>query len=478
MRKGWSLKSVVALLSLAIVVQAQAGTETPPTGWTVTPTLRTRVESWRWFDPGNPPVGKDSHYVFMGQILRVPAVKQGKKTDVLVELAVPLLFGLPDDAVAAAPQGQLGLGASYKAANEGQYIGVFFKQAALTFKGALGENTNLKVGRFEFIEGIESLTGDPTLDWIKRERIGHRLIGNFGFSHVGRSADGVHVSRNTKGSNLTFVAARPTVGVFDLDGNKGIDDVGYVYLGLTHKGSPTTYDGRLFYILYKDDRGLAKVDNSGGASGTGDISISTFGGHYAKKMGKADVMLWGAVQRGDWGVHDHRASAVSIELGYQPDMKCQPWIRVGTSRSSGDSVGTDGKHETFFVILPTPRIYARFPFYNQMNLQDDFVMLVLRPNPKTVARLDLHRLRLADAGDRWYAGGGAFQQGTFGYAGRPSNGNRNLATLLDASVDYKLTANTTVTLYLSRAIGGNVVSAIYPNGRRADLVYVEVTNKF
>ncbi len=478
MKRGCSLKWVVALLSVVIVVKVQAGTEAPPTGWTVAPTLRTRVESWRWFDTGSPAVGKDNNYVFMGQLLRVPASKQGKKTDALLELAVPLLFALPNDAVAAAPQGQLGLGASYKAANGGQYIGIFFKQAALTFKGALGKNTNLKVGRFEFIEGVESMTADPTLDWIKRERIGHRLIGNFGFSHVGRSADGVHISRNTKASNFTFVAARPTVGVFDLDGNKGLDDVGYVYLGLTHKGSPTTYDGRLFYILYKDDRGLAKVDNSGGASGTGDISISTFGGHYAKKMGKADVLLWGAVQSGDWGAHDHKASAVNIELGYQPDMKCKPWIRVGTFRSSGDSVGTDGEHETFFVILPTPRIYARFPFYNQMNLQDDFVMLMLRPNPKTSARLDLHRLRLADAGDRWYVGGGAFQQGTFGYAGRPSNGNRNLATLLDASVDYKLTANTTVTFYLSRAIGGNVVSAIYPNGRRADLFYVEVTNKF
>ncbi|MCS6860836.1 MAG: alginate export family protein [Abditibacteriales bacterium] len=478
MKKGWLLGLNVTLLSVVVLVQGQAGTEAPPTGWTVTPTLRTRIESWRWFDPGNPPVGKDNRYVFMGQILRVPVAKQGKKTDALVELAVPMLFALPNDAVAAPPQGQLGMGASYKAANDGQYVGVFFKQAALTFKGALGENTHLKVGRFEFNEGVEFMTGDPTLDWIKRERIGYRLIGNFGFSHVGRSADGVHVSRNTKGSNLTFVAARPTVGVFDLDGNKGIDDVGYVYLGLTHKGSPTTYDGRLFYILYKDDRRLAKVDNSGGASGTGDISISTFGGHYARKLGKADVLLWGAVQRGDWGAHDHKASAVNLEFGYQPTMKGQPWIRIGTFRSSGDSVGTDGKHETFFLILTTPRLYARFPFFNQMNLRDDFVMLILRPNPKTVARLDLHRLRLADAGDRWYLGGGAFQQGTFGYAGRPSGGNRDLATLLDVSVDYKLTAHTTVTLYLSRAIGGKVVSAIYPNGRRASLFYVEVMNRF
>jgi hypothetical protein len=473
------LKLVVTFLSVVIVVQGQAGTEAPPTGWQVTPTLRTRVESWRWFDPGNPAVGKDSHYVFMGQILRVPASKQGKKADALLELAVPLLFALPDDAVAAAPQGQLGLGASYKAANGGQYIGVFFKQAALTFKGALGKNTNLKVGRFEFIEGVESMTADPTLDWIKRERIGHRLIGNFGFSHVGRSADGVHVSRNTKGSNFTFVAARPTVGVFDLDGNKGIDDVGYVYVGLTHKGSPTTYDGRLFYILYKDDRGLAKVDNSGGASGTGDISISTFGGHYARKMGKADVLLWGALQRGDWGAHDQDASAWDVEIGYQPpNVKCKPWFRIGTCRSSGDGSGADGTHETFFQILPTPRIYARFPFYNMMNTEDDFAMVILRPTDKMTIRADYHRLRLADSADRWYVGGGAFQQGTFGYAGRPSSGSRDLAKLIDVSVDYKATANTTFTVYYARAFGGGVVSSIYPSGRKADLFYVEMTHRF
>jgi hypothetical protein len=50
-------------------------------------------------------------------------------------------------------------------------------------------------------------------------------------------------------------------------------------------------------------------------------------------------------------------------------------------------------------------------------------------------RADVHHLRLSNANDQWYLGGGAFQPQTFGYTGRPSNGRKTLGTLVDLSAD-------------------------------------------
>src|ERR1051326_4914404 len=58
-----------------------------------------------------------------------------------------------------------------------------------------------------------------------------------------------------------------------------------------------------------------------------------------------------------------------------------------------------------------------------------------------------HRLRLSDAGDLWYSGGRAYQKQTFGYAGRPSNGNRNLGRLLDLSGDVNISKIMAMTFY-------------------------------
>jgi hypothetical protein len=418
----------------------------------------------------------------MGNLIRVSLARPGKEADVLVELSAPFFVGLPRDAVAPPPQGQLGLGGAYRAANGEQDGSLLLKQAAVTWKLFRRTGTSLRLGRFEFIEGAESLTGDATLDWLKRERIAHRLIGNFGFSHVQRSADGLHLVHNTPRLNATLVAARPTAGVFDLDGNDGIKDVEFLYAGLTRKGAPGRFDGRLFYLYYADDREVLKTDNRPLAARQADrdpIRVSTAGGHYARRAGRVDVLVWGAWQWGDWGALDHEAWAGDAEVGYQFSAKrWQPWIRVGTGRSSGDRRPGDGKHESFFQVLPTPRIYARFPFYNRMNLKDDYVMLLVRPAPRTTIRADYHHLRLAEAADLWYAGGGAFQRESFGYGGRPSGGSRRLANVIDLSVEHQWTPVTSLALYLAHATGGRTVSAIYPGARRASLGYLEVIRRF
>jgi hypothetical protein len=48
----------------------------------------------------------------------------------------------------------------------------------------------------------------------------------------------------------------------------------------------------------------------------------------------------------------------------------------------------DKTHGSFFQILPTPRPYARFPFYNMMNNEDFYGTVVLRL-PHSVASCTL-----------------------------------------------------------------------------------------
>jgi hypothetical protein len=152
-------------------------------------------------------------------------------------------------------------------------------------------------------------------------------------------------------------------------------------------------------------------------------------------------------------------------------------VRAGWFRSSGDDNRDDADHGTFFQLLPTPRVYARFPFYNAMNSNDVFVQVSAKPHAKVSLQSELHRLTLSDDADLWYAGGGAFDDRAFGYAGRPSSGNSDLATVLDLSADLKLTSTTNVTFYVARAFGGDVVGAIF-DGDSATIGYVEVLKRF
>jgi hypothetical protein len=245
-------------------------------------------------------------------------------------------------------------------------------------------------------------------------------------------------------------------------------------------------EGRLFWLLYADHRDTVKVDNRPAAvrSADGkDLAIHTLGGHFLRTVptgqGTADLLLWGAAQFGAWGAQRHRAGALAAEVGYQPKAaRLRPWIRGGVNWGSGDKNPSDNEHNTFFPILPTPRIYARFPFYNSMNTTDWFTTVILRPRPRWTVRADYHHLRLTRSVDLWYQGGGAYQDSpSFGYVGRPSGGNRGLADLMDASVDCTVSPRTSLTFYAGWALGGGVVESIYPRGSDARLIYLELNQK-
>ena len=447
---------------------------------TVTTDVRTRVESWDWFEAG----AANNSYSYSGSLFRLGFSQQKQRFDWQVEMAAPVLGWLPQTALGPGAQGQLGLGASYFVANDRrQEVGMgFVKQGFLRLKGSDGANT-LRFGRFEYMDGTEVAPKDGTLAALKRDRVAHRLIGNFGFSHAGRSLDGLQYVHNRPSTNVSVVAAKPTRGVFQVDG-WGELDIGLASVTLTRQLAFAKSAGefRVFGIQYHDWRDVLKTDNrlqAARSADKGNLRIVTAGGHYMhafkSSAGTFDVLFWGVLQGGRWGALEHRAGAADVEIGYQPNERVlKPWIRAGYTYGSGDGNPNDNRHNTFFQILPTPRIYARMPFYNMMNNEDAFGELTLRPHSKVTVRSAVHMLRLAERNDLWYLGGGAFQPWTFGYVGRPSNGDRSLATVFDVGAEVQVNTNVAIGAYFADAESKSVTARIYPNDERARFGYVEL----
>jgi len=482
--KGPEIKRLALLATLfaALAPAALVAEETAPGSVDLGGNWRVRAEDWSWFDTS----AGETDYSYFGSLLTLNAGQKRETVDWLVEGAVPILWSLPEHSIAPAPQGLLGLGANYYQANgDDNSEGIFLRQAYLNFKG-LPDGRTVKIGRTIFNEGLERKYDDPNLAWLKRMRISQRLIGDFGFSHVGRSFDGATYAHETGKSNFTLMAGVPTEGVFDTDGNDEIDDMFLAYGAYTRETSASPGEWRLFGIYYVDDRGLVKTDNRPSAARSLDrekIALSTIGFNWVQTVpvgdnGMIDGLFWGALQYGDWGTLDQSSSAFAFEAGYRlTGVAGKPWFRVGMFDGSGDGDPADDRHETFFQLLPTPRLYARMPIYNLMNSSDKFVQLFVEPGEKWTVRSDFHGIALNDSSDLWYSGGGAFRSDNFGYAGRPSGGNDGLLSVIDLSVDYKINANFSTTLYLSHAQGGAVIDNIY-DGDTAQFIYLEMTAKF
>lgn len=457
-------------------------------GITVSGSLRSRVYFWDWFQP----TAGNNSYQYSGNLFRIAFSQSRDSWDWNAEFAVPFLLGLPSGATGTGPQqGALGLGANYLSANSGSQntAMIFPKNLYVRLLGIGGDKGHtLQVGRFEFLDGSEIAPKNATLAAVKRERVTQRLIGNFGFSDVGRSFDGVHYSYGTPSGNFTFIGAVPTRGVFQVDG-WGWNRIGFGYASYTREWGTKGHaaDTRFFFIDYDDFRHILKTDNRPlpvRRADLANIRIETFGGHSLHAVesgaGPVDLLLWGAVQTGRWGAQKQRAGAVDVEAGFQPKglPALKPWLRGGFTYGSGDGNPNDGTHGTFFQLLPTPRPYARFPFFNMMNTEDRFAILQLRPHKKVTVSSEFHALRLSDANDFWYSGGGAFQPWSFGYTGRATSGKRSLGNLYDTGIDYRVNRRLTLSGYLGYTQGLAAMEQIYPNGKDGRFGYLEFLHKF
>ena len=475
------------LLSLVMLAPSSAAAQSvsaqaPPLSVSVPLSIsvweRARMDAWQWF--AAPPA--DNSYAYVQSLLRIGMAQHLHRWDWKLELSQPAVLDAPANAISPVPnQGQLGLGATYYAANgKNSYpAAAFLKQAFLRFDG---ENSSGRIGRFEFVAGKETQPRNPTLAWLQANRVANRLIGNFGFTNAQRSFDGIDAHWTRDHWNLTALAARSDQGVFNMNGNPELN-VDIEYLALTHSQARQHVLWRIFASGYHDGRtGLTKTDNRPLLLRSADhrnIRIGTYGGDLIAaipaKAGQFDLLFWGVVQNGSWGSQADSAGAVALEAGYRFGRRpAAPWLRGGWFRSTGDNNPTDNTHNTFFQLLPTPRLYARVPFYNLMNNTDGFVQIIDKPARRVAVRSDLHWVQLTSGHDLWYLGGGAFDNKVFGYVGHPAYGATSLGTIADISAACQPERNIDLNFYYGYARGNTVVTQTYPSGRSTQFGYVEL----
>jgi hypothetical protein len=312
---------LLSLLLLFSAAAAAAQESTPPQESTQQPirlgsvtfsgSIRERYEAWDWFQP---PAGGENVYGFSGTVVRFGFSQTSTKFDWNIELEAPILLGIPNNAVHAAPLGQYGLGGAYYVANDDNQNAAFIfpKQAYFRVKG---EHSSLRAGRMEFTDGTEVTPKDATLASLKNDRIRQRLIGNFGYSDVMRSFDGLQYAYLNGPWMFTAVSAIPTRGVFQVDGWGWVKTpVTYVALMRQADLGKAKAEWRVFGIYYNDDRPLVKTDSrSAAAKATScwhrhwhlrrplhcrrshivrNIRFSGLGRAAKRQLGRADAASW------------------------------------------------------------------------------------------------------------------------------------------------------------------------------------------
>lgn len=477
MRVGaWALATVLAQTPVAY---AQDPAPTRPDETTVRARLAdvARVESWSYFDP--PPEGGNPDYTFIGNRLTFSVQADAPRWEAVGALQYIQLWNLPGQAFGP---GALGSGALYyAAAGQSRAYQLYPRFLNLKLK-ELARGVSVTVGRMGYTSGAEADSGVPAIEYLKRQRLDSRLIGEFEWSIVQRAFDGVRVDVDRKDWHLSGAAMMPTQGGFEESATPTITDIQVGAAALTfrpHVVIPWS-ELQVFGSFYRDRRPIpVRPDNSGLVAEAVDVTVATIGatqaGVFPTRAGELDSVVWLAGQIGDWYGQSHRGLSAAGEIGHRwTAAPWQPWLRAGILFASGDADPHDNRHGTFFQKLPTVRRYSQSATYAQMNQTDLFVQGWLHPHGRVTTRIDLHRIDLAERADGWYAGSGATERegAFFGFTMRPSGGHRGFGTVLEASADLRVNRWWSVNGYVGTIRGGDVVRTSFA-GNRLTFLYLE-----
>lgn len=430
----------------------------------------TRFESYSFFRPKidplaltRDPIG-DPDYWFLGDRAELGAKVEGRRFDLSGAFNYVRLENLPVNAIGP---GGLGTGAFYYAASGGRFsYQLYMSELTATVKSA-DRRTSITVGRMPFSSGGEFSRPDSYLEKIRPLRLRSRMIGNFEWSLYQRRFDGFRFDRDRERWHFTAAAFVPTQGGFEESTNLSMPRVQIADVSIARKGLMS--EAQAFAYTYRDRRDAkAVVDNSGSSDRPVDITVQTFGGSYigfpswmplSNELDPTDFVAWGAVQTGDWYGQQHFAASASVELGHRwSSVPMMPWLRGGYYWSSGDTDPGDGRHGTFFAMLPSSRQYALSSVYAHMNLRDAFLQLAIEPRGFN-ARIEVHDVRVASAADLWYQGSGATaSEGRFfGFSGRAAGGATSLGTVIEGTIGVPIRKHWSVGAYAATMSAGEVV---------------------
>jgi hypothetical protein len=442
----------------------------------------TRAEIWSFFAP--PPGGADPDYADIGNRLFFGVEGRRPRVDFMIGLQYVQFGFLPADAIGPGP---LGAGAAYfQHAGRTDSRQLYIRALSVRFKHVL-PGLDVQVGRMGYTSGAEAVSGVAKIEAVKRQRLDSRLVGEFEWSLYQRSFDGLRVDWVGGPARITGSAFHPTQGGFEDAAGVSIDDLAVVSGVVTFSpGAPMHgAEWQVFSHHYADSRAVtARPDNTGRAAARADVQVTTIGtslvGAYATRAGQIDTLGWFAAQGGSWYEQSHRAWSLGLEGGHQwTRASWQPWVRAGWLYASGDKNPADTRHGTFFQMLPTVRRYSMTTAYSQMNLDDRFGQVLVKPHTRLTVRGDAHWLSLAQAADGWYYGSGATQDEgrIFGFALRPSGAHSRLGLSLEVSADYSVNPHFSINGFFGHIRGGDVVRRSFADDALG-FGYVETVVRF
>ena len=402
--------------------------------------LRLRGEG---FNTPAPVTGMDESYELFNARARGTADAAWEKISVHAVLQAAASLGLPKN-------GAFAIGPVYTAANTG--VTDPGRISVLEFSTAFkSPRFRATLGRQKYAGGVETMTGVPYLDAIKKRRLAERLIGNWDWVNVGRRFDGIALGTQSENTAFDGFLLRPlSGGVNYKDAHEWLDDLsvfGATITGRYDRWIPSA-EARLFAIQYVDQRPSAIS-----ASGE-DLRITTVGSSFLTGTQDTDLLLWGSYQFGDWGLVDQKAWAFFVEAGHKFETTSGlATLRGGYAHASGDDGGAD--HQSFFNLLPTNHKFMGSMDYNAFsNLREVFVQATWVFDPRVKVRTAVHAFFLAKKTDAWYGGSGPFNEGVLGYAARrPGSGD-----FLNDRLGQEFDLDATITLPKKHTIhlGGGV----------------------
>jgi hypothetical protein len=268
------------------------------------------------------------------------------------------------------------------------------------FDWKLGNDWELRGGRQEFNYGEE------------------RLLGGFGWDHVGRSFDGARLRQKVGNWTGDYLwgrlvdvrrnGARARAGAMDLSG---------AYFTHAAKDAPGRTE---VYGLFLRDSFQVRGEISTNPLETTRIFTLGFRRFYRPKTGFR-YSLESALQLGERGPDNHRAGALIATAGYAwGDAKWKPWVQAEYSVGSGDGNPGDGKSREFHNLFPTNHLfYGYADLLGLRNMHNIRFTAAVSPHAKFAMEFDYHHFWLAEARGPWKnAGGRVLASDPTGAAGR------------------------------------------------------------
>ncbi|MDP1572040.1 MAG: alginate export family protein [Vicinamibacterales bacterium] len=467
----WGLAAPVGAQAPAAEPSTAAEADTGDT--TITAALLSRVERWRYFTPHLVDAGEPD-YTFLGSRASLGVRHREGRWDARATLHYVRIEPLPSQAIGP---GVLGSGGLYQFHAQGTFsYQLYVPELALGVDVAPG--VTVTVGRFPYTSGGEAPAAASVA--AVRPRVEGRLLGAFPWSMYGRAFDGVRLDVTRPSWRAHAAAMMPTQGGYEESASIGMHEVKVGGASLAWTGRPSS-ETQAFAYGYRDTRRVpVRPDNTRRAAAEADVTVWTAGvSHLAVvpvPSGALDLVLWMAGQAGQWYELDHRAWSAAAEFGHRwTRVPGRPWLRAGLLAASGDDEAGDGRHGTFFPMLPSVDGQSASTVYAPMNLVDVFAEARVEPHARLRVSGAVHHLSLRSAADRWYAGSGATgREGAyFGYSTRASGGATGLGTIVEGTADLSLSRHWTVNAYLGHMRGGDIVRHSFSGDR---LTFVAITS--